>query len=95
MEAAACRGLEPEVADAYFFPERGQSAARAREFCQRCVVRAECLEQALSEPEEFGVLGRPLAARAWQCETITAESQEQSAPLICSPESNSQPIMLP
>jgi hypothetical protein len=33
VEAAACRGLEPEEADACFFPESGQSAAKGRELC--------------------------------------------------------------
>ena len=49
------RDLGPGEAAAYFFPERGQTAAKSRELCRRCVVCAECLEQALTQPEELGV----------------------------------------
>jgi hypothetical protein len=31
---AACRDLSCEEADAYFFPERGQTAAKGRELCR-------------------------------------------------------------
>jgi hypothetical protein len=57
MEAAACSGLEPEVADAYFFPERGQTGARAGSCVVGAWYGAQCLAQALSEPEEFGICG--------------------------------------
>jgi WhiB family redox-sensing transcriptional regulator len=51
VEDAACKDLSFEEADAYFFPKG------PRELCRRCPVRAECLEQALSEPEEHGIWG--------------------------------------
>jgi WhiB family redox-sensing transcriptional regulator len=57
VESATCGDLSVEEADGIFFPQRGQSGARAGEVCRRCSDRVECLEQALSEPEEFGIWG--------------------------------------
>jgi hypothetical protein len=54
---AACRDLEPEEADAYFFPQRGGSATAGRALCRRCAVAAQCLELALTEGEAFGIWG--------------------------------------
>lgn len=50
-QEAACRGADPDL----FFPERGQSVAPARELCDRCPVRAECLDVGLGE--RFGIWG--------------------------------------
>ena len=56
-----CAELEANVADGLFSPPRGHrgvlAAAEARRLCGRCPVRAECLEAALSNDEEFGVWG--------------------------------------
>jgi hypothetical protein len=46
---AACKDLEPEEADAYFFPQRGGSAKAGRALCRRCPVAEQCLELALTE----------------------------------------------
>jgi len=40
-----------------FHPGRGQSAEPALQVCGRCLVRAECLEWAMSDVSLFGVLG--------------------------------------
>jgi len=53
-ELAACDGLDPS--GTISFPERGQSAARAKEICERCPVLAECFAWAL-EHEAYGVFG--------------------------------------
>lgn len=53
---AACRGVNPDV----FFPDKGQSVARARAICARCPVRDACLEYALaagSNHVDVGVWG--------------------------------------
>lgn len=54
QEQAACRDVEdPDI----FFPERGGSSKAARALCADCPVRAECLEYALANHEDFGIWG--------------------------------------
>jgi WhiB family transcriptional regulator, redox-sensing transcriptional regulator len=43
---AACRGQGPDA----FFVERGESSQPAKELCDGCEVRAECLSDALEVP---------------------------------------------
>jgi len=50
---ARCAEVEPEI----FFPERGGSSKAARAVCSKCQVRAECLEYALNNKEQFGIWG--------------------------------------
>lgn len=50
---ANCMGVDPDL----FFPERGASTREAKEVCRGCVVRAECLEYALTNSEKFGIWG--------------------------------------
>jgi WhiB family redox-sensing transcriptional regulator len=55
---AACRDADPEL----FFPEgsRGpalESAARAKQVCAACPVRARCLDWALTHGAHHGVWG--------------------------------------
>ncbi|WP_237074058.1 WhiB family transcriptional regulator [Mycobacteroides abscessus] len=52
-DLAECRYIDPEV----WFPEKGGSAARAKRICASCPVRIECLDQAISNDERFGVWG--------------------------------------
>lgn len=59
-ELAACRALDPEL----FFPVGTPGArlydaqvAEAKAVCDRCPVRAECLDLALSAGLEHGVYG--------------------------------------
>jgi WhiB family transcriptional regulator, redox-sensing transcriptional regulator len=51
-DRAACRGFDAEI----FFREHGRSTA-AKAVCARCTVRQECLEDALTNLELFGVWG--------------------------------------
>lgn len=53
QERALCAQTDPEA----FFPEKGGSTREAKKVCQRCDVRAECLEYALANDERFGIWG--------------------------------------
>jgi WhiB family redox-sensing transcriptional regulator len=53
QERALCAQTDPEA----FFPEKGGSTREAKKVCQRCEVRAECLEYALANDERFGIWG--------------------------------------
>jgi len=55
MADALC--AEPEYRDVPFFPERGQSAKKAREVCERCLVADECRAYAEANHITFGVWG--------------------------------------
>lgn len=50
---ARCAEADPEI----FFPERGGSSKAARAVCGGCDVRAQCLEYALNNKEQFGIWG--------------------------------------
>ena len=50
---ARCTEVDPEI----FFPERGGSSRAARTVCAQCNVRAQCLEYALNNKEQFGIWG--------------------------------------
>ena len=51
---ALCAKSDPEA----FFPEKGQSSARARAICLQCRVRNPCLDYALRSPVPlYGVWG--------------------------------------
>ena len=53
-ELANCQGLGDAM-----FPERGDNAgsARAKRICGNCVVRDQCLTDALDRADEWGVRG--------------------------------------
>lgn len=51
MDQAACRDEDPNL----FFSKKGQ--ATAKEICQGCNVRDECLSEALFQRQRFGVWG--------------------------------------
>ncbi len=53
QDHANCRGADPDL----FFPPRGASNRKAKAMCAACVVRAECLEFAITEGERFGLWG--------------------------------------
>jgi WhiB family transcriptional regulator, redox-sensing transcriptional regulator len=53
QERASCRTADPEL----FYPAKGGSLAPAKELCNGCPVRAECLEYALAVGEEYGIWG--------------------------------------
>jgi WhiB family redox-sensing transcriptional regulator len=52
-DGAACLGADPDL----FFPQRGESAERAREICARCPVRRACLDYALRNAITHGIWG--------------------------------------
>ncbi len=53
--AAACAGLDTEI----FYPEPStyENKAPAKAVCARCLVRVECLVEALTTKESFGIRG--------------------------------------
>lgn len=53
MADGLCAQVDPEL----FFPEKGGSPVEAKQVCDRCAVRAECLEAALARRERYGVWG--------------------------------------
>jgi WhiB family redox-sensing transcriptional regulator len=52
-EAALCAQTDPEL----FFPDKGGTSAPAKRICAGCLVRAECLQDALDRGERFGIRG--------------------------------------
>lgn len=50
---AACREHDRTL----FFPGKGDSTIRAQQICAGCLVRAECLEFALTNGEKWGIWG--------------------------------------
>lgn len=53
MSWALCAETNPEA----FFPEKGGSPKSAKQVCDGCPVRAECLDYALDNGIDFGVWG--------------------------------------
>lgn len=58
---AACRGIDPELFfssdEAVNKQERQEREAAAKAVCNRCDVRAECLNYALEAGERYGIWG--------------------------------------
>lgn len=50
---ALCAQTDPEA----FFPEKGGSTREAKNICNHCEVREQCLDYALSNDERFGIWG--------------------------------------
>lgn len=50
---AACRFMPPEK----FFPARNESSAEAKAACGGCPVREQCLQDALSRSDRWGIWG--------------------------------------
>lgn len=50
---ALCAQTDPEL----FFPEKGENNLTAKGVCNRCNVRAQCLDYALNNDEPFGIWG--------------------------------------
>lgn len=48
---AACKNKPTR----WFYPERGEQAARAKEVCASCQVHDECLKFALESGQEYGI----------------------------------------
>jgi len=49
----ACRG----AGTAPFFPRRGEDVRPAKALCAACVVRSDCLDYALADPDLAGIWG--------------------------------------
>lgn len=71
VQFGLCAQTDPEA----YFPEKGMSTAAAKQVCQACPVRPECLEYALDHNEGFGVWGglsqrerRPLVRQRRVCD---------------------------
>ena len=54
-DRAACKGSDPEL----FHPMQGEvkAARQAKEVCDRCDVRQECLDYAVENNEQHGIWG--------------------------------------
>ena len=52
-QRALCSQTDPEV----FFPEKGGSTRDAKQGCELCEVREQCLEWAIDHDERFGIWG--------------------------------------
>ncbi|MBD3690077.1 WhiB family transcriptional regulator [Nanchangia anserum] len=53
QDQALCAQTDPEA----FFPEKGGSTREAKQVCQLCRVRDDCLRYALENDERFGIWG--------------------------------------
>lgn len=73
VREALCAQTDPEI----FFPEKGESSARAKRVCKLCPVRRECLLYAIENNEPYGVWGgyptRERQRLKWRHRRIVAE----------------------
>jgi len=53
MNKAGCKGYPTE----WWFPERGGVYKAAKEICERCPVRQQCLDYSLTLPNVIGIWG--------------------------------------
>ena len=67
---AECVGIPHDL----FFPKRGQSTKKAKAVCEKCVVKTDCLEDAIVRREPAGIRGG-LSTRERQ--TIIKERKKQ------------------
>lgn len=73
MDDALCAQTDPEL----WFPEKGESATRARQICGQCPIRQRCAEYALETGQEYGVWGGLNAAeRSYLTGTASANVTE-------------------
>ncbi|MGX1760439.1 WhiB family transcriptional regulator [Streptomyces lydicus] len=58
-ERAACAGMDPQLADALFFPAPSDRSviAQAKQICADCPVRRTCLDAALESETRMGIRG--------------------------------------
>ena len=52
-EQALCARHDPEI----FFPAKGESTRKAKAICEMCLVRVECLNEAVKGRIRYGVWG--------------------------------------
>ena len=53
---ALCIGRHDED-PTFFFPEKGSSTVRVKEFCAECPVKSDCILHAITVNERFGIWG--------------------------------------
>ncbi|MBO3744886.1 WhiB family transcriptional regulator [Streptosporangiaceae bacterium NEAU-GS5] len=92
-DAGLCAQVDPDL----FFPDPGDRAAviRAKSVCAACPVRFECLTDALTRNERFGVWGglserdrrnrrgKPLPHRCRHCHGPVLEPEHWYCSLAC------------
>jgi WhiB family redox-sensing transcriptional regulator len=49
----ACKGHTPDL----WFPPRGAASTKAKQICNSCPVKTECLTHAMQHGERFGIWG--------------------------------------
>jgi len=52
-DSANCLGANSDL----FFPEWGESGSEAKKICSECMVIGECLDDAVTMVERFGIRG--------------------------------------
>jgi WhiB family redox-sensing transcriptional regulator len=52
-DSAACRDVDPD----HFFSETAKSIQAAKQLCNTCLVKVDCLDYALENEEQFGIWG--------------------------------------
>ena len=71
MQHAACLDVDPEL----FYPEKGgrSSTRAAKRICSHCLVKADCLQYAVSHHEPFGIWGgQTPTERRRRCRVVTS-----------------------
>lgn len=53
QDQAVCRETDPDA----FFPEPRDRAYAVKKICQTCPVRGKCVEEALTNNEQYGIWG--------------------------------------
>jgi WhiB family redox-sensing transcriptional regulator len=77
QEKAACHGMGPDM----FFPSEPQGKdffKKAREICEECSVRLECLDYALDYPWMEDMTGMYGGKSPWQREQIRRQRAKQN-----------------
>jgi WhiB family redox-sensing transcriptional regulator len=85
---ARCRDGSASLVE-LFFSEQLDDIARAKQFCQACEVRAECLEAALERREPWGVWGGELLANG----KVLAQKRKRGRPPKVAPPTHLDPLI--
>jgi len=70
-EEAACTGMDTDI----FFPLQGKSTVQARKICGRCLVRADCLNYAITTNQLRGMWGGMLRRDRYQVKKMRMEGE--------------------
>ena len=85
---ALCRDGSASLVE-LFFSEQLDDIARAKQFCQGCEVRAECLDAALNRREPWGVWGGELLANG----KVLAQKRKRGRPPKVAPPQYLSPVI--